>query len=220
MQTSEPISSSQLLNQLHWRYAVKKFDPARTIPDPLWNTLEQALVLTPSSFGMQPWKFFVITNRELRARLVEHSAKQPQVTDASHLVVFTAKTKITITDIDEYAHRTAEVRGVELSSLDTYRHHLISSLIEGPESKNIFQWTSRQAFIALGNFLASAALLGVDACPMGGINPAGYDAVLGLEELGLQTLVIATAGYRHPEDKYGHLKKVRFETDEVVVHLA
>jgi len=218
MHTSTQISTAQLLVQLEWRYATKKFDPTRTIPASVWEAVEQALVLTPSSFGVQPWKFLVITNRELKEQLVPHTFGQRQVADASHLVVFAAKATFTAADIDTYIARIASVRQGDTSAHETYRQRLVSTLIDGPRAQNIFEWTAQQSYIALGNFLTSAALLGVDACPIGGFNPDEYDRLLGLKDRGLRSVVVAAAGYRHPEDKYADLPKVRFESTQVIEH--
>ncbi|PAW79968.1 MAG: NAD(P)H-dependent oxidoreductase [Verrucomicrobia bacterium Tous-C9LFEB] len=220
MHTTTHISIAQLLTQLEWRYAVKKFDPAQVIAPEIWTAIEQALVLTPSSFGVQPWKFFVITNRQLKEQLVAHTFGQRQVADASHLVFFAANATVTLSDIDHYIRRIASVRQSDIESLEPYRQRLISTLVEGPKAKTIFEWTSQQSYIALGNFLTSAALLGVDACPIGGFNPAEYDKVLGLTERGLRSVVVAAAGYRDPEDKYASAPKVRFDPTHVIEHLA
>lgn len=216
MHTTTPISTAQLLTQLEWRYATKKFDSTRAISTPVWEAIERALVLTPSSFGVQPWKFIVITNHDLKEQLVAHTFGQRQVADASHLVVFAANATVTKEDIDAYIERISTVRQSSVATLEPYRQRLIGTLIDGPRAKGISEWASQQAYIALGNFLTSAALLGVDACPIGGFNPDEYDKVLGLSERGLRSVVIAAAGYRHAEDKAADLLKVRFDATQVI----
>lgn len=211
-----PIATESLLERLHWRYAVKKFDPARRIPDGPWRALEEALVLTASSYGVQPWKFVVVTDRAVRERLLPASWNQRQVVDASHLVVFCIKKNLTAGDVDAFVARTAEVRGVPAASLSRFRDMMVGDLIEGPRSRTIDVWASNQVFIALGNFLTCAALLGIDACPMEGFEPAKYDEILGLPAKGLASAVLATAGYRAADDKYAALPKVRFRVDEVI----
>ena len=114
------IAPDQLLQQLQWRYATKKFDPTQKIPDTVWAALEQSLVLAPSSFGLQPWKFFIIRNPELRQQLVEHSWGQTQVVDASHLVVLAIKKDVNAADVDHYVERMAEVRQVSVESLQGF----------------------------------------------------------------------------------------------------
>jgi len=210
------IDRDQLLARLNWRYATRQFDPHRKIGARHWAALEEALVLTPSSFGLQPWKFIVVTESATREKLVGASSGQRKVADASHLVVFTIKKNLGEQDIETHISRIAEVRGVSTESLSGLRGTLMESIIQGMDEAARNNWAARQVYIALGNFLTSAALLGIDACPMEGIEPAKYDEILGLEKQGLSTVVVAAAGYRAATDKYASLKKVRFPKDEVV----
>ncbi len=216
MSSSKPVSNETLLQQLRWRYAVKKFDPTRKIPAEDWQTLEQVLVLTPSSFGLQPWRFVVITDQALKDQLVPISWGQRQVADASHVVVFTARQPLTESDVDRYIARTAAVRGVETASLAGFKKMMMSSLVPPPPGIDVHHWAALQAYIALGNFMTSAAMLGIDTCPMEGILPKKYDELLGLAGEGLCTVVVAVAGYRASDDKHATLPKVRFDTAEVV----
>jgi nitroreductase len=213
------ITREQLLQQLHWRYATKQFDPQRKIAPADWAALEDALVLSPSSFGLQPWKFVIVTNPALRERLVSVSWGQRQVVEASHLVVFALKKNLSEADVLGYIKRISEVRGLPPEGMISYRDKMIGSLFKGRDATARTIWAANQIYIALGNFLTSTALLGIDACPMEGIEPARYDEILGLEALGLHTLVAATAGYRAATDKYAALKKVRFEKNDVIVTL-
>ena len=213
------ISQEFLLQQLHWRYATKKFDPTRKISCADWKTLEEALILTPSSFGLQPWRFLVIADPKIREALVPVSWGQRQVADCSHFIVFAVKSKIAMEDVDAFVARTAEVRGVSAESLAPYRQMMIGSLIAGPMSSKIEEWARRQAYIALGNFLTCAALLGIDACPMEGFEPAKYDEILGLAARGLTAAVACPAGYRAGDDKYAGLPKVRFLAGDVVEYI-
>lgn len=213
------ISTEDLLTQLNWRYATKQFDPTRTISAQDWSALEESLVLTPSSFGLQPWKFIVVSDPAAREKLVPVSWGQRQVAEASHLVVFTIKTNLTEADIDAYMSRVAEVRQVNRDSLAGYRNMMVGSIVTGRDETARRGWASNQAYIALGNFLTSAALLGIDACPLEGIEPARYDEILGLSQQGLSTVVAAAAGYRATSDKYAGAKKVRFPKTEVLVYV-
>ena len=213
------IHPEQLLTQLNWRYATKQFDPQRKISLEDWAALEETLVLTPSSFGLQPWKFLVVTDPAVRERLVPASWGQRQVADASHLVVFTIKRDLSEPDIDAYLNRITEVRGVSRDSLNGYRDVMVGSLVNGRDASARKSWAANQAYIALGNFLTSAALLGIDACPLEGIEPAKYDEILGLEKQGLATVVAAAAGYRAAGDKYAAAKKVRFPKSQVLVEV-
>lgn len=213
-------TTTDLLEQLTWRYATKQFDPSQSIPPELWTALEDALVLTPSSYGLQPWKFIVITNPELKAQLKPVSWNQSQITDCSHLVVFTIKKNVTTADVDQFIARTAEVRGVTPESISGYRNVIVSDVVYGPRSLNANEWATRQAYIALGNFMTCAALLGVDTCPLEGIDAAKYDKLLGLPQKGYATVVAAAAGYRAVDDKYAQLPKVRFSKEGVIETLA
>lgn len=214
-----PITREQLSRQLHWRYAAKQFDPQRKISPEDWAALEESLILTPSSFGLQPWKFVVVTRPELREKLVVASYGKRTVVDASHLVVFAIKKYFSEEDVAAYIRRIAAVRGLPVESLGGFRDGMVGSLFKARDAAARASWAAHQVYIALGNFLTCAALLGIDACPMEGIEPAKYDEMLGLDALGLSTIVAATAGYRAATDKYAALKKVRFAKDDVIVTL-
>jgi nitroreductase len=209
-----PSSTSSVLEQLRWRYAVKKFDPARKIPAETWSALEQAVVLAPSSYGLQLLKYVVITDAALRERLKAVSWNQPQITDASHLIVFCHRTTVTEADVDRFVARIAEVRGVTPESLAGYRQMMMGTTRAGFPAR---EWAARQAYIALGVFLTSAAMIGVDACPMEGFENEKYDDILGLKDQGYASAVIATAGYRAADDPYAAAAKVRFPVEQMIV---
>jgi nitroreductase len=210
------MTNQQLIEALNWRYATKVFDSSRKIPADVWQTLERALVLSPSSYGLQPYRFLVISDLAQRAALLPHSWNQKQVVDASHYVVFTARTKMTETDVDKLIARTTGVRKIPAESLNFYRDMMLGDLVKGPRSQIAHEWATRQAYIALGNLMTCAAVLGVDACPMEGFVPAEYDHVLGLENSGFASVVCCALGYRAASDKYAALPKVRFEVKDVV----
>lgn len=210
------IPPATLLAQLRWRYAVKKFDATKSIPAETWTALEESLVLTPSSYGMQPWKFVVITDPATKEKLVPFSWNQRQIADASHVVVFCIKKHLKVEEIDAHLANMAAVRGVTVESLDRFRSMLVADLIEGARSVKINEWAAHQVYIALGNFMTAAALLGVDTCPMEGFEPPKYDQALGLARRGLASTVVCVAGYRAADDKYAALKKVRFPPAQVI----
>lgn len=212
----QPVSNDTLLNQLRWRYATKQFGPTRRIPEPDWRTLEEALVLTPSSFGLQPWRFIIVTDQATKEQLVTASWDQRQVAEASHVVVFAIKKKLGMPDVDHYLGRMAHVRGVSAESLTGFRDVLVEFLDRPAAEFSVNAWAARQAYIALGNFMTSAALLGIDTCPLEGIVPSAYDQILGLTAQEYQTVVVAAAGYRAAGDKYAVLPKVRFPREEVI----
>ena len=212
------ISGESLLKQLNWRYATKKFDPTKQIPPADWAVLEEALILTPSSYGLQPWKFIVVTDQALKTRLRPASWNQAQVEDCSHLVVFTTKQDITETDLDRFIARIAEVRGVTVESLAGYKGFMVGDLVNGARHAVIHEWAARQTYIAMGNLLTSAAVLGIDACPFEGLEPAKYDEILGLRGSGFVTVAACPLGYRADDDKYASTPKVRFEAKDVIDH--
>lgn len=211
------LSVSQLVDSFQWRYAVKRFDPTRRIDAATWTALESSLVLTPSSFGLQPWKFFVISSPENKAKLGSISWNQSQPGDCSHMVVFTARKTVDEQYVDTFLAKTAMQRNVSLESLAGYRK-VVLGFMQNNTGRQL-AWSSNQAYIALGQLLASAAMVGVDACPMEGIVVAEYDKLLGIEESDYTTIVGCALGYRHSEDHYARLPKVRFDVSEMVTHL-
>lgn len=216
---SATITPAQLVGALNWRYATQKFDSARKIPAAEWAALEQSLLLAPSSFGAQPWKFLVVDDPALRERLVAASWGQRQIADASHLVVFALRKDLGADHLDRHVARVAEVRGVALDTLEKYRGGLHKAVGGARAKGTLDAWQARQVYIALGQFMAAAALLGVDTCPMEGLDPVKYDEILGLSGTGLTTLCACPAGYRSAEDKYAAIPKVRFPISDVIAHL-
>ncbi len=210
------IANDTLLAALNWRYATKKFDPAKKIADSAWAALEQALILTPTSYGLQPLKFLVLTDPALRAQLVPVSWGQTQPVDCSHYVVMAARAQNTEADVAHYIARMAEVRGMPAEALDGFKKVLLGDVVHGPRGGMALEWAARQSYIALGNFMTAAALLGVDTCPMEGFEPAQYDEILGLPAQGFRAVVACAAGYRADDDKYAALPKVRFPASELI----
>ncbi|MGL6074304.1 MAG: NAD(P)H-dependent oxidoreductase [Fimbriiglobus sp.] len=214
----ELLTPAQLLSALKWRYAVKKFDATKTIPAATWSAIEESLVLSPSSYGLQPWKFFVVTDPAKRQQLLPHSWGQQQVVDASHMVIFAMKLNFQPPEAQRLIDRIVEVRGVPAPALDGYKGMMAGFLSRTPQAE-IDIWAQHQIYIALGNLMTSAAVLGVDACPMEGFLPAKYDEVLGLPAKGYRSIVMATLGYRAAEDAYASLPKVRYAHSDLVEHL-
>ena len=216
---SHPISNETLLHALHWRYATKKFDPAKKIPGADWHALEQALVLSPSSAGLQPWKFFIVTDPAMKARLRPASYGQPQVTDCSHFVVLTVRQGLGADHVDRHIGRMAEVRGLAPESLGKFRDMVNKNLDEARGEERLDIWQTHQVYIALGQFMAAAALVGVDTCAMEGFDPKQVDEILGLAGTGYASVVCCAAGYRSADDKYATTKKVRFKPDDVITRI-
>lgn len=209
------LKPEELLSALRWRYATKLFDATRTIPADAWSALEESLVLTPSSFGLQPWKFLVVKNTTLRAKLREQSWNQPQVTDASHLVVLTARTDLVQADIEAWVARLAEVNGKSVEDFAMLQG-MIVGFNEAMSSSQRHEWNKRQVYIALGQLMTSAAVLGIDACPLEGISASAYDEILGLGGSGYATCMACALGYRSDADKYAVAPKARFEPSHVI----
>jgi nitroreductase len=207
-----------LLNALRWRYATKQFDASRKIPTDLWNTIEESLVLTPSSFGLQPWKFLVIQDPNTRLKLLAESWNQPQVTHASHYVVLTARTELDSNDIESWIQRMAVVQNTDPSTLSSLKG-MIQGFAQAMSQEARHEWNIRQIYIALGQLMASAAILGIDACPMEGISTSGYDHVLGLVGGEHSTVVACALGYRSETDKYSKIPKARFDRSHVIEHI-
>ncbi|MFZ9752427.1 MAG: NAD(P)H-dependent oxidoreductase [Cyanobium sp.] len=203
---------------MRWRYAVKAFDPDRRIAPELWAALEEALVLTPSSYGLQPWKFLVITGAELRAELRPFSWNQSQITDCSHLVVLLRQRTVRAADADRLINATASCRGLDPASLEPYRQMIHKDLIDGPRSQTIGSWAANQVYIALGTLMTAASLLGVDTCPIEGFSPSDYDRILELEDSPYQSAVVCACGYRSADDKYASLAKVRYPAADLIEH--
>lgn len=211
-----PITPDQLLQRLQWRYSTKRFDSTKAIPADAWHALEQALVLSPSSFGLQPWKFVVVDDPDLRKQLRALSWNQAQITEASKLVVFLGQRTTTVADVDRYLQRTSEVRGLPVESLAGYRKVLVAFVENGWAAADHCAWNARQVYIALGQFMAAAAMLAIDTCALEGIDMPGYDRLLGLGDSRFTTLCICAAGYRLADDKYAAGPKVRYAVDDLI----
>lgn len=203
----------QIIKQLNWRYATKAYDSTKRISDEYWAVLEQSLIAAPSSFGLQPYKFIVVRDPEKRARIRAAAWNQAQTTDASHLVVFAYRKSISEADIDRFIEYAAEVRGHDTSVLAEYAG-MIKGSVASKSPEEIAVWNSRQAYIALGFLLETAALLGIDATPMEGFEPAAVDGILGLTDYA--SVVLCPLGYRDEvKDWLAALPKVRFPKSEI-----
>ncbi len=204
---------------LTWRYATKRFDPSKKIANSDWKVLERSLQMAPSSFGLQPWHFVVVSNASLRSQLQPHSWNQPQITEASHLVVLAAKTSIDTAYIDAFLGQVCSERGVSAENLAGYRQLIIDFTASLTKSGAVESWATHQVYLALGSLLSAAALLKIDACPLEGIDPNQYNALLGLPERGYSTKVACALGYRSAQDAAASNKKVRFAASQIFSHI-
>lgn len=201
-----------LIDNLNWRYATKKFDSTKKITDEKLTILKEALRLSPSSYGLQPYKFLIIENKEIREKLKEKSWGQTQITDASHLLVLCSYIDINENHIDDHVSNTASARGMEVEALKGFGDFMKNTISKlDVEKKQI--WNSKQAYIALGQLLSACAHLKIDATPMEGFDPAGYDEVLGLKAKNLHASLVCPIGYRSEEDANQHFAKVRKSTE-------
>jgi nitroreductase len=209
------LTPAQLLASLEWRYATKAFD-TRKLPDATWAALEESLRLTPSSFGLQPWKFIVVNDPAVRAKLRPVSWNQSQVTDASHLVVFARRTEMTEADVNEFFSQIVADRKINAAVIEPYRQMMLGGVVKGKDAAAQKDWAARQLYIALGQLMGAAAAMAIDTCALEGIDPAAYTEILGLKGTGYEVVVACAVGYRSSEDKYASLKKIRFPAARVI----
>jgi nitroreductase len=207
---------TQFIKDANWRYATKKFDATKKVSEEDLATLKEAIRLSASSYGLQPYKVFIVENTDLRAQLQPVSWGQPQIVEASHLFVFANVINFGEADIDAYVNTMATARNLPVEALQGYGDFMKSKLIALPEDiKNT--WTSKQTYLALGNLLNVAAELKIDVTPMEGFEPEKYNEILGLNKLGLNASLVATVGYRHEDDATQHNAKVRKSEKELFI---
>lgn len=211
----EKTKGEKIIEQLNWRYAVKQFDPTKKVSEADWATLEQALVLAPSSYGLQPYKFIVVTDQELKEKLKPAAYGQSQITDSSHLVVVAYKKSLSEKDVEKFVDLIIETRGTPREMLADYEGAMKNSAKTATENGYIETWNSRQAYIALGFLLETAAILGIDACPMEGFDSAQFNEILGLEDY--SAVALCAIGYRDGENDWlAPLPKVRFPKEQLI----
>lgn len=211
------VTNQQIIDALHWRYAVKKFDPTRKVSDEDFTTIMESARLAPSSSGTEPWKFIVVTNPEVREKLREASRGQPKVTDADRFVVLARRTDLRENIADEAAHRAALAQNKTIEELQGLKD-MINGLLSMPDDK-LPVFATAQTFIALGMMIETAALLEVDAGPMGGFSNSAYDEILGLAPLNLASTVAIAFGYRDPSDPYATTPKFRRTADDAILYI-
>ena len=209
---------NNILEHRTWRYATKKFDGTKKISEKDLETLLEATRLSASSYGLQPYHVFVVTDPEIREKLKPVSWGQSQITDASHLIVFANVTDFGEELVDTYVQNASTTRNVPAESLKGYADFMKSKLLELPaETKN--NWTTKQAYIAFSNMMQAAAELKIDTCPMEGFEHEAYNEILGLTEKDLNAAVVLAIGYRSEEDGTQHLAKVRKSREELFTHI-
>jgi nitroreductase len=207
-----------LIEKLSWRYATKKFDPTKKLSAEQLDNLLAAVQLAPSSYGLQSYKVLVVEDPAIREQLREAAYGQPQLTDASQVIVFASETVIDAALVNKYVDLIAETRHVVREHLAAYEDTMVDTVNRLAEDQKI-TWSHKQAYIGLGVLLTAAADLGIDACPMEGFQAGKFDEILGLKELGLTTTVIAPIGFRAEDDNYSHLAKVRKPKEDLFIHI-
>ena len=211
---NKKVNNETILESLNWRYATKQYDSSRKVSDADIATIEEAISLAPSSFGIQPYKFIVVTDPEVREKLKAAAWGQTPITDASHLVLFAYKKTLSDGDIEHFVDRIVEIRGTPREALLDYENIMKGSAKKAVDGGYIETWNSRQAYIALGFLLETAALLGIDATPMEGFDPAQFNEILGLTDYSI--VAVAALGYRDAaNDWLAPLAKVRKPEHEI-----
>ena len=209
---------SNFINDAKWRYATKKFDATKKVSTEDFEILKEAIQLSASSYGLQPYKVFIIENPEIRAKIQPAAWGQTQIVDASHLLVFANITNFGDAEIDAYIKNLSETRGIPVESVQGYADFMKSKITTLPEeARNV--WTAKQTYLALGNLLNAAAELKIDVTPMEGFEPATVNEILDFDQLGLNASLLATIGYRHEDDATQHYAKVRKSNEELFINL-
>ncbi len=206
-----------LLDQLNKRYATKLFDPNKKIPVADLEKLLEAIRLSASSLGLQPYKVLIVEDPGIRQKLRQVAWDQSQITDASQLLVFAVDYDFNEEDADDYINLVSKTRNTDLESLAGY-----SAMVKGSLQRPADQlesWLTKQAYIALGFGLVTAAHMGIDSCPMEGFDTDAFDQILDLQKLGLKSKIVLAVGYRSKEDKYQYLPKVRRSKEELFVQI-
>lgn len=206
------------IKQLEWRYATKKFDSNKKLSPKKLNILKQAFNLTATSFGLQTIKMVVVENKDLRASLVAHSYNQKQVLEASHLIVICIQKDILEQDVINYYNNIKSIRNTPENILKPYREDLIKMMSKMSLAERI-DWSTNQAYIALGNLMTVCAIEKIDACPMEGFISKAYDDTLGLNKMGLKSVLLMPVGYRDASDMFAGFAKVRMPLSEAVIEI-
>lgn len=207
-----------ILEQMKWRYAVKKFDIEKILSDKKLARLKEAFNLTATSYGLQPISMVVVKNKTIQNQLLTHSFGQQQVVQASHVLVICITSKIDEEYITRHFEQVKQIRGVDDEILNPFKNSLIDDFSK-KDHKEIKSWCVNQAYLAMGNLLTVCALEKIDSCPMEGFMPEAYDDVLDLKKKGLTSVLVLPIGYRAEDDMFAGFKKVRKNIDESVIEI-
>lgn len=207
-----------IIEALNWRYATKLFDPTKKIDQDQLDIILETLRLSPSSYGMQPWKFVLVNNLDLRLKIKEAAYGQPQTTDASHLIILTVKKDIDAKLVNDYMNFVAGEKNIEVVKLGGFET-MINGSFQNKSMEELKSWATHQLYLAAGTLLTSCATLEIDACPMEGFDKAKVDEILGLASLGLESRLIVPIGYRSTSDQGALAKKLRFSKEDVFIEM-
>ena len=207
-----------VIEQLKWRYATKKFDATKILSQQQLNILKEAFNLTALSYGLQTLKLVIVEDKEKREALVAHSYGQRQVADASHLLVLCIQDEIDESDVNEHFENIVEIRNTPKDVLQPFKNQLKTTIDDMSSSKKS-DWATRQAYIALGNLMTVCAIEKIDSCPMEGFNPEAFDKALELESKGLKSVLLLPVGRRADDDMFAEFKKVRKSLNEIIIEL-
>jgi nitroreductase len=207
-----------LKNALEWRYATKQFDPTKKVSETDFNELLALMRLTPSSFGLQPWKFIVVETPQLREKIKTIAWNQSQITQASHLIVLTRPSTLTPQDVDRYITSIAKTRNTPKENLSKYQDIILTFLskMDDPQKKS---WMEKQLYIAFGFLMMACAIKHIDACPIEGFAPPELDSLLDLPKRGLNAIALCAIGYRAQTDHHATAPKVRYPLSDIVITL-
>lgn len=209
---------TQVLEALKWRYATKKFDTNIILSQEKITILKNAFNLTATSFGLQPVRLVIVSDKEVQEKLLPVSMDQPQVVSASHLLIFCIEKKIDTQYVETYFNNVKTIRNTPDDVLAPFKEYLLDHFSTATSvDKDL--WATKQAYITMGNLLTVCALEKIDACPMEGFSPDGYNEVLGLEKKGLQAVLVMPVGYRAADDMFADFKKVRKDLKDSILEL-
>ena len=208
------MATQKISEAMNWRSAIKSFDQSKKISQADLDDIFESVRLSPSSYGLQPWKFVVVTDKNIREQLKAAAWNQPQISDAEYLIVLCTRTDLDENYINNFIQTTAKTRNMPVESLNGYKDMLLNP-IKNMSKEDLLTWSKKQVYIALGVLLATTAEKRIDSCPMEGFDSTKFDEILKLKEQNLTSTVLCPIGYRSKDDKYSNMKKVRFDKKDV-----
>lgn len=210
--------TSSTIEKLRWRYATKRFDSSKILSEEKLNILKETFNLTATSYGLQPMKMVIVSNPEIKEKLMAYTYNQPQVRDASHVLVLCIESEIDSNFIIDHFKRVEDTRKTPREILDRFENDLVDTFANWDDSQ-IRQWMTNQLYLTLGALLTTCAMEKIDSCPMEGFEPQKYDELLGLDKMGLNSVIVLPVGYRDESDFFLSLKKVRRGVEEIVIEI-